>query len=76
MSILNLEDTPAETHQIESKDIILIKESISAALCRIVGIEHPLHNLGEDNIILTQDDEEICSYRFKDDPDSLMSGDF
>jgi hypothetical protein len=75
IGILNLEESPIETYDVTTKDIILLKEAISAVMCRIVGIDHPLHELAEENIFLTQDDEEVCSYRFKDEPDTA-SNDF
>ena len=68
-SIMSLEFNNEST--LSSKDIILIKESISAALCRLAELEHPLHELGEENIILTKpesENDEVCVYRFKSDP--------
>lgn len=69
MSMLNLEDTPNETFPIETKDIILLKETFISMMARIVGLEHPLHNLSEDNIVLTDlidgEDTYYHSYHFK-----------
>jgi hypothetical protein len=58
MSMLNLEDGRSETNPITQKDIILIKESIASGLCRIVGIEHPLHDIVEENLSLNEYDSE------------------
>lgn len=70
MSMLKLEEGRLPTNPIDQKDIILIKESIVAGMCRIVGIEHPLHRLMDDNLEVTSvtDDEEemTMGYRFKD----------
>jgi hypothetical protein len=71
MSMLNLEDGKSETFPIEQSDVILIKESIISGLCRIVGIEHPLHKYLADNLVMSEagDDDlgmPITSYKFKD----------
>lgn len=52
---------------ITSTDIILLKESIIALMCKINGLEHPLHKIAVDNIIISriEDDEEMFKYTFK-----------
>ena len=70
MSMLKLEEGRFPTNPIEQKDIILMKESIVAGMCRIVGIEHPLHRLMDDNLEVTSvtdgEEEVTMGYRFKD----------
>ena len=79
ISVLNLEETKAETFPLESRDVILIKEAVISALCRIVGIEHPLHEIGDDNIVISdilQDAEaSLFKYRFKSEPETGESAD-
>lgn len=81
LSTLRLEETPAETTPVTSLDIIMLKETIMAMLCRIVGISHPLHEMAQDNIILSElmDDNEYGipyqKYHFKSDPDFTLDQD-
>jgi hypothetical protein len=76
LSMLNLEDTPNETYSVEAKDLILLKESIISMLCKIIGLKHPLHELSEDNIIISEtfdgEDTLFHNYRFKTDPEKLI----
>lgn len=44
---LELRDTRAPTQDPSDHDIILIKESIIAAMCTIVGLTHPLHAISK-----------------------------
>ena len=67
-SVLNLQ----EINPLDSKDIILIKESMVSALCRVMGLDHPLHNIGNDNIIVTNMEDEFCTYKFKDDTEETI----
>lgn len=59
-----------ETAPLQHNDIILIKESIISALCRAVEIEHPLHKIGSDNIIISKIEDEFCTYKFKGKDDT------
>lgn len=69
ISCLNLEETKNETYQMEGQDLILIKESIVASMCRIIGISHPLHSIGKENLIQefdsNEDEYSLLSYKFK-----------
>lgn len=70
---LRLNETPVDTNPIESGDLILLKEAFVSTMCRIVGIEHPLHQIIEDNIVISLEDvddydETFYNYRFKSEP--------
>lgn len=70
---LRLNETPVETNPIESGDLILLKEAFVSTMCRIVGLDHPLHQIIEDNIIISLEDvdeydESFFNYRFKSEP--------
>lgn len=69
---LRLNETPVETNPVESGDLILLKEAFVSTMCRIVGLEHPLHEIIEENIIISveemDDYDDIYNYRFKSDP--------
>lgn len=76
MTMLNLEDSPLDTNPIDSKDIILLKESIISTLCRIIGIYHPLHEVIDENIIVSSIeegdlDEAYFKYKFKNDANAV-----
>lgn len=68
---MDLEETKQETFSLEDSDLIMIKESIIAAMCRIVGMEHPLHQIAKTELLSMReeiDDEYgavILGYKFK-----------
>ena len=72
---LDLEESKFPTHEPEHEDLIMIKESVISLMCRIVGIEHPLHEISKNEIIdttITDDDgmNLYLGYKFKSDSSS------
>lgn len=73
---LDLEETKFETFPIQDDDLIMIKESIISAMCRIVGIDHPLHQIAKNELLNLReeiDDEYgavILGYKFKSEASS------
>lgn len=69
ISVLKIEGV--DVHDVDQKDLILIKESIVSTLCRMEGMEHPLHRLMEDNLIVndvSDDDDGITmAYKFREE---------
>lgn len=73
IDVLGLEYSKFDTFDMTSNDHILIKESIISAMCRIVGIDHPLHAIGDTEIVqhidVEFDDSTVHSYRFRSEKD-------
>jgi len=71
---LCLEESRMWRGGMDVKDVICIKEAIVAGLCRSMGINHPLHDIMDNNITRTDDSKETkydnninYSYTFKQD---------
>lgn len=78
LSVLKLEEGSVYK-PLESKDIIILKESIISAMCRVTGLEHPLHEIADQELILSETIRDIegfdvpyFSYRFKSEPDDAI----
>jgi len=73
---MDLEETKHETFPLSDSDLIMIKESIISAMCRIVGIVHPLHEIERTELISLReeiDDEYgavILGYKFRSEASS------
>lgn len=77
ISVLGLDESQTGAKSIlDSKDVIMLKETIVATMCRIVGIEHPLHAIENQELILAEYIEDVegydvpyFRYRFKSEPE-------
>ena len=75
IGIMDLEETKFETFPLADSDQIMIKEAIIAAMCRIVGIQHPLHEIGQREILSLKEvdiDEDVMylGYKFRSEASS------
>lgn len=64
ISILNLNDDP-DAGMATSTDVIILKEAIIALMCRLVEMDHPLHQIGIDNIVISAYENENENTYFK-----------
>jgi hypothetical protein len=59
-----------KSKEIETRDIIMLKESIISVMCRITDVSHPLHKISEDEIMIDLNmheelDDMFFDYKFK-----------
>ncbi len=83
IQILRLEETVEVSNEIETKDYIMLKEAIVAIMCKIVKIEHPLHDIEEQELIVSETIEDVndfdipsIRYRFKSEPEDKLRSEF
>lgn len=64
ISLLNL--SSSSENNLTSTDIILLKETIISTMCKLSGLEHPLHKIAIDNIIIngTESDSEDIYFKY------------
>ena len=71
LASLKLDERNGETFPLDSRDIVMFKECVISALCRVIGMDHPLHKIEEENIVITQSEDDaydgFFGYRFKSD---------
>jgi hypothetical protein len=72
---MDLEESKSETYDLILQDQVMIKEAVVSAMCRIVGIPHPFHDIAERYIDVPSGDEDDDSeytgyftYRLLDEP--------
>lgn len=64
ISLLNLNNSP-ESGNLTSTDIILLKEAIISTMCKLSGVDHPLHKIAMDNIIINSTEDDADDVYFK-----------
>lgn len=64
--------------EINTRDIIMLKESIISVMCRLNDVSHPLHKISEDEIMIDTShedelDELFFDYKFKSELEEEIS---